>query len=250
MTTAAVEHPTRKERVARGKAAREESPRERHAEWSTAQRRNQKPLDMLAPERGRLAFPGTRACRNPLRSDGGDTLHLLPRRRAANGRGPGHRATHRASMSSSAATPTCPTSGALPRPERDLHLRCQRLRRDRHRDPSNGISSAWRASLEIAAARDRDVHRPRTGRTSADEFDERLSRGPCTEFATMSNSGGLVLPPRHGRSSRNGGAVRGQERRRPRHSSKTSSEGRNRRTSCKRSGEAHRGGRRRAPLPQ
>ncbi len=55
MTTAAVEHPTRKERVARGKAAREESPRERHAEWSTAQRK-QKPLDLLA-EQGTTRVP-------------------------------------------------------------------------------------------------------------------------------------------------------------------------------------------------
>jgi len=55
MTTAAVEHPTRKERAARGKAAREESPRERHAEWSANQRK-QNPLDLLA-EQGTTRVP-------------------------------------------------------------------------------------------------------------------------------------------------------------------------------------------------
>ena len=53
--TTTVEHSTHKERAARGKAAREELPRERHAEWS-ANRRNQKPLDLLA-EQGLTRVP-------------------------------------------------------------------------------------------------------------------------------------------------------------------------------------------------
>ena len=53
--TTAVEHSTHKERVARGKAAREELPRERHAEWSAKQRK-QKPLDLLA-EQGLTRVP-------------------------------------------------------------------------------------------------------------------------------------------------------------------------------------------------
>ncbi len=53
--TRAVEHSTHKERAAQGKAAREELPRERHAEWSTNQR-NQKPLDLLT-EQGLTRVP-------------------------------------------------------------------------------------------------------------------------------------------------------------------------------------------------
>ena len=53
--TTSVEHPTHKERAAKGKAAREELPRERHGEWSTAQRK-QKPLDLLA-EQGLTRVP-------------------------------------------------------------------------------------------------------------------------------------------------------------------------------------------------
>ena len=53
--TTAVEHSTHKERVARGKAAREELPRERHGEWS-AKQRNQEPLDLLA-EQGLTRVP-------------------------------------------------------------------------------------------------------------------------------------------------------------------------------------------------
>ncbi len=53
--TTSVEHPTHKERVARGKAAREELPRERHAEWSANQRKQQ-PLDLLA-EQGTTRVP-------------------------------------------------------------------------------------------------------------------------------------------------------------------------------------------------
>ena len=53
--TTAVEHPTHKERAARGKAAREELPRERHAEWSANQRK-QKPLELLA-EQGTTRVP-------------------------------------------------------------------------------------------------------------------------------------------------------------------------------------------------
>ena len=53
--TTSVEHPTHKERAARGKAAREALPRERHAEWSAAQRK-QKPLDLLA-EQGTTRVP-------------------------------------------------------------------------------------------------------------------------------------------------------------------------------------------------
>ena len=53
--TTAVEHSTHKERVARGKAAREELPRERHAEWSAKQRK-QEPLDLLA-EQGLTRVP-------------------------------------------------------------------------------------------------------------------------------------------------------------------------------------------------
>ena len=47
--TPAVDHPTHKERAANGKAARKELPRERHAEWSIAQRK-QTPLDLLAEQ--------------------------------------------------------------------------------------------------------------------------------------------------------------------------------------------------------
>ena len=47
--TPAVDHPTREERAANGKAARKELPRERHAEWSIAQRK-QTPLDLLAEQ--------------------------------------------------------------------------------------------------------------------------------------------------------------------------------------------------------
>ena len=53
--TTAVEHSTHKEHAARGKAAREELPRERHAEWSANQRK-QKPLDLLA-EQGLTRVP-------------------------------------------------------------------------------------------------------------------------------------------------------------------------------------------------
>jgi len=53
--TTAVEHPTHKERAANGKAAREELPRERHAEWSANQRK-QKPLELLA-EQGTTRVP-------------------------------------------------------------------------------------------------------------------------------------------------------------------------------------------------
>ncbi len=53
--TTSVEHPTHKERAARGKAARAELPRERHAEWSTVQRK-QEPLDLLA-EQGLTRVP-------------------------------------------------------------------------------------------------------------------------------------------------------------------------------------------------
>ena len=44
-----VEHPTHEESVARGKAARDEVPRERHAEWST-DRRTLNPLDLLVEQ--------------------------------------------------------------------------------------------------------------------------------------------------------------------------------------------------------
>ena len=47
--TTSVEHPTHKKRAAKGKAVRAELPRERHAEWSTAQRK-QTPLDLLAEQ--------------------------------------------------------------------------------------------------------------------------------------------------------------------------------------------------------
>ncbi len=53
--TTAVAHSTHKERAALGKAAREELPRERHAEWS-AKQRMQKPLDLLA-EQGLTRVP-------------------------------------------------------------------------------------------------------------------------------------------------------------------------------------------------
>jgi uncharacterized protein (DUF2252 family) len=53
--TTSVEHPTHKERAAKGKAARAELPRERHGEWSTAQR-TQKPLDLLV-EQGTTRVP-------------------------------------------------------------------------------------------------------------------------------------------------------------------------------------------------
>ncbi len=53
--TTSVEHPTHKERAARGKAARQALPRERHGEWSANQRK-QKPLDLLA-EQGLTRVP-------------------------------------------------------------------------------------------------------------------------------------------------------------------------------------------------
>jgi len=47
--TTSAEHPTHEERVARGKAARRELPRERHAEWPADQRKFE-PLDLLAEQ--------------------------------------------------------------------------------------------------------------------------------------------------------------------------------------------------------
>jgi uncharacterized protein (DUF2252 family) len=49
MATKKVEHPSKEERVARGKAARAALPREQHAEWSPGQRQLE-PLDLLAEQ--------------------------------------------------------------------------------------------------------------------------------------------------------------------------------------------------------
>ena len=109
-TKSQIDHPTVAERAAAARPRGPTCPCSAHAEFDPGQKRPD-PVALLRARPDARARAGA----DPLRADAGLALHLLPRRRPDHGRRPGP-ADARGLRSSSAATPTCPTSASSARP--------------------------------------------------------------------------------------------------------------------------------------
>ena len=107
-----VPHFTPAERAARGKAARAEVTRRSHGEWEPSKKRPD--TVGLLEEQAATRVPELRS--DPVRADARLAVHVLPRRRLADGVRPGRRRRAPDCTRSSAVTRTCRTSASTPRP--------------------------------------------------------------------------------------------------------------------------------------
>ena len=148
------------ERIARGKAARQSSPRSGHGRWEPARR----PTGSGRAPPGAGRDPGAGAGPDPLRPDARLAVHLLPRRRPDHGGRPGRR------PQSGITVQLCGDAhlsnfGVFGSPERQAHLRHQRLRRDAARPVGVGREAAG-GQLRGRRPRPRVRRRPTGARSS------------------------------------------------------------------------------------
>ena len=187
-----VAHLTPDERIARGKAARDEVPRSSHGRWAPAQNRPD-PVALLE-EQATTRVPELVPIRygrmlvSPFTFYRGAAL-IMAADLAGDARAP-------ACTSSSAATRTCRTSACSPRPSGGWSSTSTTSTRP-FPARGSGTSSGWRASLDVAG-RDNGFSPQGPTRDRA----RRRSRSTATamrEFAGDAQPRRLVRPPRRRR---------------------------------------------------
>ena len=176
-----VPHLTTAERAARGRAARATAPRSGHGDWEPASDRRD--VVELLEEQAASRVPEL----VPIRYGRmlGVAVHVLPRRGLPDGGRSGRRAPIGAARCSSAATRTCRTSVASPRPIGGwCSTSTTSTRRCRAR--SSGTSSGWRRASPSPAAIAASTREAAARRSTRARRRARTARR-CASFAGMRN---------------------------------------------------------------